>query len=84
MAPSICTELQLSNPYRFRKIVLDGWTDRLTQNGDCIVALRQLKIRIECERTMFSVFNKSMYLDNFFNRIRHEAMANNFFVVPKT
>ena len=39
----LCTKFQLFNPYRFRKIVLDGGTDGLTQNGDCIVALRQLQ-----------------------------------------
>ena len=38
-----CTKFQLSNPYRFRKIALDGRTAGLTQNGDCIVALQQLK-----------------------------------------
>ena len=43
----ICTQSQLSNPYQFRKVALDGMTGRLAQNSNCIVALRQLKTKLD-------------------------------------
>ena len=42
----ICTQFQLSTPYLFHKIAVGGRTDWHTQNGDWIVALRQLKMQI--------------------------------------
>ena len=59
---NICTKFQISNPYRFRKIALDGRNDRLTQNGDCIVALRQLKIIDLYLALMFSLLPGKLLL----------------------